>query len=59
VVFLQDKTANKLKTLEILSAFDDLKNKFDNVDKEKIQCDNLEINNTNKILSMDCIAYSA
>ena len=36
-----------------------LKNKFDNVDKEKIQCGNLEINNTNKILSMDCIAYSA
>jgi hypothetical protein len=38
VIFLLDKSSNKLKVLSILEEFDNLKNQFDNLDKEKIQC---------------------
>jgi len=59
VLFLSDKTDNKLKILEILEEFDNLKNEFAKVDKQIIQCSSFEINSEDKILSMKCNAYSA
>lgn len=59
VIFLADKANNKLKILEILEEFDSLKNDFDKIDKQKIQCDSLIINSDKKTLEMDCISYSA
>jgi len=57
VIFLVDKSKNKLKVLSILEDFDNIKNKFDEIDKQKIQCSSLIIDGD--ILSMKCTAYSA
>ncbi|MDP2396330.1 MAG: hypothetical protein Q8S84_07930 [bacterium] len=38
IIFLSDKSNNKLKVLEILEKFDNIKNQFNAVDKQKIQC---------------------
>lgn len=59
VLFLADKSENKLKILNILEEFDNIKNEFNKVDKQKIQCNSLSIDWKNSILSMNCIAYSA
>jgi hypothetical protein len=59
VLFLLDKSQNKLKVLNILEKFDNLKNEFDKIDKQKIQCNSLIIDSKKEILSMDCTAYSA
>lgn len=59
VTFLKDKTDNKLKVLEIIKEFDDIKNEFAKVDKQTIQCKTLEIDQLSKVLSMTCDAYSA
>lgn len=59
VLFLLDKSENKLKVLSVLEEFDKLKNDFDNVDKQKIQCNLLTIDSKDSSLSMNCFAYSA
>jgi hypothetical protein len=59
VLFLTDKTNSKLKVLSILEEFDNIKNEFDKVDKQKVQCSSFIIDSNKKILSMNCIAYSA
>ena len=58
VLFLADKTANKLEVLNILEKFDDLKNGFDDIEKEKIQCYDIQIS-SDEIVSARCEAYSA
>lgn len=59
VIFLTDKSNNKLKVLEVLEAFDNLKNNFDKIDKQKVQCNWLIIDSKDDVLSMSCTAYSA
>jgi hypothetical protein len=55
--FLKYKTNNKLKVLEILEKFDDLKNSFEPIEKSRINCYNIEIN-SEEILSAKCDIYS-
>jgi len=59
VIFLWDKSKNKLKVLEILEKFDSLKNSFVEIDKAKVQCSSLVIDSSSKTLSMNCVAFSA
>lgn len=59
VIFLADQSNTKLKVLDILEKFDNLKNEFDKIDKQKIQCNWLSIEASKKTLSMTCTAYSA
>lgn len=59
VIFLADKSNNKLKVLDILEKFDNIKNDFDKIDKQKIQCNWLSIEASKNTLSMTCTAYSA
>ncbi len=59
VLFLLDKSKNKLKVLKILEEFDNIKNEFDNLDKEKIQCSWLSIEASKNLLTMNCEAYSS
>lgn len=59
VIFLLDKSETKLKIISILKEFDNLKNTFDKIDKQKVQCNNLELDSKNNLLSMTCNAYSA
>lgn len=58
VLFLIEKWEARLKPLEILSEFDDLKNDFESVDKSKIMCNNILISD-DFILSASCDAYSS
>lgn len=58
VSFLLDKSNSRLKPLEIIKAFDDLKTTFAPVDKSEISCSNIEIQSPN-ILSISCDAYSS
>ncbi len=58
VLFLVDKSKEKTKVLSVLDEFDSLKNKFNPLDKWKIQCNSLSIKSTNNSLSMVCTAYS-
>lgn len=57
IIFLVDKSENKLQTLSILEKFDDMKNEF-NVDKDKIQCNSLSIDSKKSLLTMNCESYS-
>ncbi|MFC1797711.1 hypothetical protein ACFLY2_00560 [Patescibacteria group bacterium] len=59
VIFLADKSDNKLQVLSILEEFDNLKNAFDPVVKEKIQCDSIVIDSSKQNISMSCSAFSA
>ena len=59
VMFLKDKTSNKLKILKIIEEFDDLKNEFATVDKQTIQCSSIDIDKESQLLTMKCSAYSA
>ncbi len=59
VIFLTDKSTNKLKVLDILEKFDNIKNEFNSVDKQKIQCNAITIESSKNLLSMTCTAYSA
>ncbi len=59
VLFLQDKTEWKLTIIKILEEFDDLKNTFSSLDKQTIQCKWIKIDQSTKILTMNCSAYSA
>ncbi len=58
VSFLLDRSKNRVKPTEILSKFDDIKNKFDPQEKSKIQCYNITINKE-RLLTMSCEAYSS
>ncbi len=58
VVFVSEKTNNKLPVSDILSAFDDIKAEFDTVEKNKIQCNNITIEQSGELI-MTCNAYSA
>ena len=58
IIFLKDKTHNKLDVINILEKFDDLKNNFDKIDKQKIECSWISIDNDTHLLTMNCSAYS-
>lgn len=57
VIFLLDKTKNKVRPLEILEAFDDIKNKFSSIWKSDVECQNIIIND-NEEIEVDCVIYS-
>jgi hypothetical protein len=54
---LEGKTESKLKILKILEQFDKIKNDFEPMEKDKIKCHNIEINNQN-IFKTKCEAFS-
>jgi hypothetical protein len=58
LLFIKDKSKNRLNVIELLSKFDDLKKDFYPNKKSKIKCDNLQIDNEIHVLSMNCEAYS-
>ena len=58
VTFLLNKTDSRLKPLDILSDFDAIKNKFEPIDKSKIQCFDMVIKD-DMTLSARCEAYSS
>lgn len=57
VVFLIDKSINRLKPLDILDQFDTLKNNFSRLDKERISCSSFSID-SNLSISVSCTAKS-
>jgi hypothetical protein len=57
VVFLREKSEKKLPVLKILEEFDDLKNSFESIEKNKIKCTDIEIDNE-YIFKANCEAYS-
>lgn len=58
VLFLLDKTENRSEPLTVLSAFDELKNKYAPVDKSEITCYNIEIYD-DRTLDVTCDAYAS
>jgi hypothetical protein len=58
VTFLLEKSNNKLQVIEILERFDTLKKDFLSVDKGRIQCKDMSIDSSEKILNVTCDAYS-
>lgn len=58
LTFLFDRTKNRVKPLEVISKFDAIKNKFDQIEKSRIQCYDLTLDSEN-ILKMTCEAYSS
>ncbi len=56
--FLLQKTEERLMTIEILSAFDELKTKFAPRDKSEISCYNVSISSVNNML-VSCDIYSS
>lgn len=58
VSFLLDRWKNRLKPITIISDFDSLKNTFEPIDKSKIECSDIIINEKNELFA-DCIAYSS
>ncbi|MCT4617211.1 MAG: hypothetical protein N4A38_03315 [Candidatus Gracilibacteria bacterium] len=57
IVFLLDKTKNKVRPLTILSEFDDVKRGFSSVGKSDIECKNITIDKEEEITA-DCTVYS-
>jgi hypothetical protein len=57
VVFLNDRSKNKLKTLSILNKFDNLKYNYDPLNMQRIQCNNFTITD-DLILKTSCEAFS-
>jgi hypothetical protein len=57
VSFLLEKNSTRLKPLEILDAFDELKNIFSPTDKGEIQCYDISI--VEDSLSITCDAFSS
>jgi len=49
VIFLKNKTDWKLDVINIMDDFDQIINKYEPLDKKKINCFNMEIFNTNKV----------
>lgn len=58
ITFLLNKTESRLRPLEILSSFDWLKNKFESIDKLKVQCFDIVIKD-DMTLDARCEAYSS
>lgn len=58
ILFLLDKTENRLSPLSILSDFDKLKNEFEPINKWKLVCFNILIEGDGT-LSVECDAYSS
>lgn len=58
VTFLLNKTESRLKPIQILADFDELKNKFEPIDKSKVQCFDIVISD-DMTLSARCEAYSS
>jgi hypothetical protein len=57
VVFLNDRTKNKLKVLNILNKFDNLRYSYDPLNMQRIQCSGFVITD-DLILKTSCEAYS-
>ena len=57
VSFLLEKNESRLRPLEIMSAFDDLKNTFSPTDKQEISCYNILI--SENMLTLSCDAFSS
>ncbi len=57
VLFLLEKTNTRVKPLEILSAFDEIKTKFTPRDKLEISCYDITLN-TGNILELSCDVFS-
>lgn len=58
LVFLLDKSMNRVSILKVIERFDLLKNDFWWIDKSKVQCERLKVTTDTKRLEMTCIAYS-
>ncbi len=58
VSFLVEKSTSRLMPIDIIGKFDAIKNKFEPIDKSKIQCSNLSILE-NGNFSVSCDAYSS
>lgn len=58
VTFLLNNTTDRLKVLQIIQEFDKLKNEYDSVDKNKIKCQNILIDD-DFVLNAKCSAYSS
>jgi hypothetical protein len=57
VVFLHNRSKNKLKALQILNAFDSLRYNYDSSNMQRIQCNNFTITE-DLILETSCVAFS-
>jgi len=57
IIFLLDKTKNKSRPLEILEAFDNVKNWFFSIWKSEVECKNININKEEEITA-DCTVFS-
>lgn len=57
IIFLTEKTDLKLPVLKILEDFDNLINEFEPIEKWKLKCFDIEINN-NYVFKARCDAYS-
>lgn len=58
MIFLINKSENKFDPINILSEFDKLKNEFEPLDKSKIECWRIAINNQNEF-DIKCTIYSS
>lgn len=58
IQFLNSKSQDKLKVIDILEKFHYLLNLFTWVERKKLQCSDFKIDSVTKILSMKCEAYS-
>ena len=58
ILFLLDKTQNRLSPLSILEEFDRLKNEFEPINKWKLLCNTIKISG-DWVLSINCEAYSS
>lgn len=58
ITFLSDKSESKTRALDILESFDDIKNAFDPIEKDKLVCYDVEITSED-IFKARCEAFSA
>ncbi|MDD2908044.1 MAG: hypothetical protein PHH98_05385 [Candidatus Gracilibacteria bacterium] len=59
IVFLLDKSKDRLSVLKVLEKFDTLKNDYSgNIDKSEIQCERISIDTDKKELVMTCYSFA-
>lgn len=58
LVFLLDKSMNRISIIDIIEKFDLLKSDFWWIDKSKIQCERLNIEVATNTLNISCTSYS-
>ncbi len=58
ILFLSNKSKDKFDPIKILEEFDNLKNKFEPLDKTRITCKNISITNDN-LFTISCSFYSS